>query len=116
MAAASQNLFNVTKKTAIDMKCARFAENTVSVSPPHSVKIIESKKTKNTNVYKQLYTVQLYIRDISWQNVFSKRQVRLLIMIFSTISYIRANETGLKTLDKNILKGDSIVELKKELP
>ena len=55
MAAASQNLFNVTKKTAIDMKCARFAENTVSVSPPHSVKIIESKKTKNTNVYKQLY-------------------------------------------------------------
>ena len=46
MAAASQNLFNVTKKTAIDMKCARFAENTVSVYPPHSVKIIESKKNK----------------------------------------------------------------------
>ena len=60
MAAASQNLFNVTKKTAIDMKCARFAENTVSVYPPHSVKIIESKKTKNTNVYKQLYTVTTY--------------------------------------------------------
>ena len=114
MAAASQNLFNVTKKTAIDMKCARFAENTVSVSPPHSVKIIESKKTKE---YKCVQTaVQLYLRDISWQNVFSIRQDRLLIMIFSTISYIRANETGLKTLNKNILKGDSIVELKKELP
>ena len=70
MAAASQNLFNVTKKTAIDMKCARFAENTVSVYPPHSVKIIESKKTKNTNVYKQLYCA-LYVRDISWQKAFS---------------------------------------------
>ena len=82
MAAASQNLFNVTKKTAIDMKCARFAENTVSVYPPHSVKIIESKKTKNTNVYKQLYTVRA--RYLMAKSFFIS-PFRLLIMIFSTI-------------------------------
>ena len=68
MAAASQNLFNVTKKTAIDMKCARFAENTVSVYPPHSVKIIESKKQR---IQMCTNSCTLYVRDISWQKAFS---------------------------------------------
>ena len=82
MAAASQNLFNVTKKTAIDMKCARFAENTVSVYPPHSVKIIESKKNEE---YKCVQTAVHCTCAISHGKNLFISPFRLLIMIFSTL-------------------------------